>query len=492
MQYQRNECSSEGGEMPSLLQREDSQMVARLCQSLSIANQQSDSQRLAMDICCRVQLTLVEVGHAEIIQSLRNGAPATHHPVSRDRTREFALGFAESPGLKEYDPEAVLKVPAPSLRQPHVVEQPSEAPLGSREILCRELDGGQPHLLRQPSSVVRGHSQTPTRFSWRIAALTGKEPPEQIHGLNSVRGKHTSAEPPRGGQRMDQVVDQWAGWLRHRTEHGDDETRVARQRQLNSRRDRILDHARLRPGDVVLDLGCGDGLVALGALSREPTCRAILYDISRDVLSDARSHAEQLGLVQRCSFVQATAERLSCIADESVDVVTICTLLIHIRNKAACFTEAFRVLRPDGRLSLFEPVNRVGYPSPPETFWGYDVAPVSVIAGKLRAFYERRIAPDSDPMVDFDERDLVGYAIAAGFSDIRLDYRLLVSPRRPELTWDLFLDMQWNPRAPSLADAMREVLSDEEAAALTAHIRPLVEAGQGSRRSAIAYLSALR
>ncbi|HTY33953.1 class I SAM-dependent methyltransferase [Mycobacterium sp.] len=287
-------------------------------------------------------------------------------------------------------------------------------------------------------------------------------------------------------------IDRWASWLRHRANFGDQEDRVALQRQLVKRRDRVLDRARVGPGDVVLDLGSGDGLVAFGALIREPTCKVVLCDISEDVLAEARARAQQLGVVQRCSFVHTSAERLVGITDRTVDVVTICALLIHIADKRACFTECARVMRVGGRLSVFEPVNRVGYPDPPETFWGYDIEPVAPIAAKLRAFYDQYIPPRTDPMLDFDEHDLVEYAVAAGFSEIKLDYRLHISRRLQPRTWEVFLGTEWNPRSPSLGDAMREVLTEQETAAFEAHLRPLIEVGRGSRRSAVAYLSAIR
>jgi uncharacterized protein (DUF2267 family) len=54
------------------------------------------------------------------------------------------------------------------------------------------------------------------------------------------------------------------------------------------------------------------------------------------------------------------------------------------------------------------------------------------------------------------------------------------------------LDSSGNPRIPTVAEAMRQVLTAEEADRLTAHLRPLIEQGHGQRRTAVTYLWALR
>ncbi|WP_348240817.1 methyltransferase domain-containing protein, partial [Salmonella enterica] len=52
------------------------------------------------------------------------------------------------------------------------------------------------------------------------------------------------------------------------------------------------------------------------------------------------------------------AETLEGIADSSVDVVTTRSVLIYVDDKAAAFAAFHRVLKPGGRVSLFEPINR--------------------------------------------------------------------------------------------------------------------------------------
>src|SRR5439155_1732817 len=83
-------------------------------------------------------------------------------------------------------------------------------------------------------------------------------------------------------------------------------------------------------------------------------------DISQDLLDFCRETADALGLSERCSFVKAPAHELAGVADQIVDVVTTRSVLIYVAEKERAFREFFRVLRPGGRVSLFEPINSFG------------------------------------------------------------------------------------------------------------------------------------
>lgn len=71
-----------------------------------------------------------------------------------------------------------------------------------------------------------------------------------------------------------------------------------------------------------------------------------------------------MGGLDRCRFVRAAAEDLGPIPDASVDVVTTWSVLIYVADKRRAFAEFFRVLKPGGRASLFEPINRFGHGRP--------------------------------------------------------------------------------------------------------------------------------
>lgn len=285
--------------------------------------------------------------------------------------------------------------------------------------------------------------------------------------------------------------DRWHRWLLEVRHGGDDEAREQMlANSLHPVRDRVLDRAELRSDDTLLDVGCGDGLIAFGALGRlGPAGRVIFSDVSQDLLDHCREAAAASGQLDRCEFVQAGADRLEGIADESVDVVTTRSVLIYVKDKAAALSEFRRVLRPGGRLSLFEPINVLMHGLEGHSLMGYDVSAIAPVLAKVNAVF-RTYQPDLDPMTDFDDRDLVRLAEQAGFALVDLDLQVTVKSSRAPVPWDRFLRMSGNPLVPPLADVLERALTEQEKAEFTAHLRPLVEAGTGQDRRAVAYLKA--
>src|SRR5262245_488641 len=285
--------------------------------------------------------------------------------------------------------------------------------------------------------------------------------------------------------------DRWAEWLAERRFGGDPEFRERVLEKLAETRDRVLDRAELREGDTLLDVGCGEGLIGFGALERGAGT-VIFSDISTDLLDFCRDAAAALGALDRCRFVEAAANDLAAIGDESVDVLTTRSVLIYVKEKAAALREFSRVLRPGGRISLAEPINRFGAEQRRRSgFLGYPTEGLDEIAEKFWTVYEALQPPDSDPMLDFDERDLLRLVEEAGFFPVRLTLEATVEPTARH-TWEGFLDMAWNPNVPTLREAMAQVLSPEEQERLTAALRPLVERGEGEWRMAFAHLSGVR
>jgi arsenite methyltransferase len=249
-------------------------------------------------------------------------------------------------------------------------------------------------------------------------------------------------------------------------------------------RDRVLDQAEVKAGDVVLDVGCGDGLIGLGALDRG--ARVIFSDISEECLADCRSVASD-----QADYRILTATDLG---DVEVDVVTTRSVLIYVSDKRRAFSEFFRVLRPGGRISIFEPINRFGMEERRLTYGFRHADGVEGLLERVIAVIEdvEKEAGASDLMIDFDEYDLVALAEEVGFVDIRLDLTVEVTmePMWETRDWRVFLDSSPNPLAPTFREALDTALSPEEADRLTAVLRPQLERGEGTTRMAKAFLTA--
>jgi arsenite methyltransferase len=285
--------------------------------------------------------------------------------------------------------------------------------------------------------------------------------------------------------------DIWSQWLLKRRFGGDPELMKKMFDYLYPVRDEVLSHIHVGANETLLDVGCGDGLIAFGALEKFESCRVIFSDISEDLLQHAAALAQEMRVLDRCQFVRASADDLSMFEDESMDAVTTRSVLIYVPAKQKAFNEFHRVLKDGGELSIFEPINRFTWPEPPNQFEGYNITPVADLAQKLVALYTRIQPLDSDPMGDFDERDLVSQAEKAGFAEIHLELQIQVKPHE-DADWSAFLGTAGNPKIPTLEEAMQEIFTPAETERFTRYLRPLVEARQGVHRVAVAYLWAVK
>jgi arsenite methyltransferase len=292
------------------------------------------------------------------------------------------------------------------------------------------------------------------------------------------------------------AADQWATWLQDRRYGSDPEWKAKTLAWLEPVRDRVVELAAIKPGDTVLDVGAGEGMIGFAALDHVGDAgRVVFSDVSEDLLARCRKIADSLGVTDICEFMCASAARLDGVESGSVDVVTTRSVLIYVDDKAAAFTEFFRVLRPGGRIALFEPINSFGRPEPVNRLWGYDVTEIQELAARVRAVLEAdQAAAGAVTMTDFDERDLLSWAESAGFTTITLHHEVTIDQTAwlQGIGWDAFLAFSPNPLCPTVEEALTRALTAEERRRFQAHMRPLVENEKGITRSATAYLAATK
>lgn len=288
------------------------------------------------------------------------------------------------------------------------------------------------------------------------------------------------------------MKDKWLTWLLEKRSGGNAEQKRKTYEALAPIRDKVIEHADIKAGDTVLDVGTGDGLIAFEILEKHPDISKLIFsDISDDTLEFCREATEALKTEIPVEFLKTSAEEI-LLKDESVDVVTARSVYIYVADKEKAFKEAWRVLKPGGRFSIFEPINIFSVRYRGGDFFGMDLSPIQEIANKFLNALGYPHDHANDPMLDFDERDLLKLAQNAGFTHAKLVYEARVSSKAKYMPWDMLYNAPPNPNALSLKEAFEKSLTQEEHEKAVEYMKNYMENNDASGGSAIAYLLAIK
>lgn len=155
---------------------------------------------------------------------------------------------------------------------------------------------------------------------WRGSVLEAKDPPERV---------------PRMYTRLAPVYEAWA-----------------KATESKARR-RVLELARVRPDEDVLEVATGTGVQLVRLARANPGGRTVGVEISEGMLAQTRRHLEDAGLAGDVEVIEGSALELP-IANQSFDLIVNGYMLDLLRRDdiPRALAEFKRVLRPGGRLVL--------------------------------------------------------------------------------------------------------------------------------------------
>lgn len=187
---------------------------------------------------------------------------------------------------------------------------------------------------------------------------------------------------------------------------------------LDRVRDRVLDGAAVRPGQKILDLGAGTGLLTFGALPRvAPTGRVVALDRDPGCLDEISRRAAARDLLGTDVVVAAASAEAIPLADCAVDAVVVRSVLVYVPDRERAASEIARVLKPGGRLSVYEPLpGRIQENAAPS--W----RPVWAVRLALeRLISEQQSSPRHRPVAEFTAEGLAAALRDAGLEDVAIE-----------------------------------------------------------------------
>jgi len=122
--------------------------------------------------------------------------------------------------------------------------------------------------------------------------------------------------------------------------------------------------AQLQPGETVVDLGCGGGIdIILAAGHLGSSGRVIGVDLTPEMIEGAAQAVREAGVSDQVELLVGDMEQLD-LPDDSTDVVISNCVINLCADKEAVYREAYRILRPGGRIAISDIILTESIPSP--------------------------------------------------------------------------------------------------------------------------------
>lgn len=211
---------------------------------------------------------------------------------------------------------------------------------------------------------------------------------------------------------MSEICKNWTEWLKRNRFAGQTPEMIEQTTKwLQAVRDVILVYAEIRPEDIVIDIGCGTGLLAFKALElQECKGKVIFSDMFQDCLDDCKKILDEAGVTEGYEMLKCPVEHIA-LPESSVHKAIMRSVLVHVLNKQPAINEIYRILKPSGKFCAFEPVIRSN-----TRYWQI-LDPMYIDKYEDFKKAENEIMEnEADSLCNFDENTLKMNLEIAGFS----------------------------------------------------------------------------
>ncbi|MEL0020672.1 MAG: methyltransferase domain-containing protein [Rickettsiales bacterium] len=174
--------------------------------------------------------------------------------------------------------------------------------------------------------------------------------------------------------------------------------------------ERLLEPARIQPGQTVGDLGCGPGFLSEQLLQRVgPSGHVHAFDVNADFIDRTRARATKAGLADRLTLHHLKDGDIP-LASGVLDCIIAKNVMVYVDDPRATFAEFRRVLKPGGKAHAIDSdFGMVAIDPVPPDDWR------ALMDAAMHAFRTPHIG-----------RKLYGFARSAGFREV--DVQILASP----------------------------------------------------------------